>query len=87
MKHGQRTPTSTRDPLYVNNRKSKIRIHKNIRNIKKDTSEAKSKIMYESRKGPVSIWGGAVVENIVQALARCIVGEQMLEISKEYRPC
>jgi len=55
-------------------------------NIKKDTSEAKSKIMYESRKGPVSIWGGAVVENIVQALARCIVGEQMLEISKEYRP-
>jgi DNA polymerase len=42
--------------------------------------------MYESRKGPVSIWGGAVVENIIQALARCVVGEQMLEVSKEYRP-
>jgi DNA polymerase len=54
--------------------------------IKKDTSETKSKIVYESRKGPVSIWGGAVVENIIQALARCVVGEQMLEVSKEYRP-
>ena len=41
---------------------------------------------YESRKGKVSIWGGAMVENIVQALARIIVGEQMLEIKKRYRP-
>jgi DNA polymerase len=41
---------------------------------------------YESRKGKVSIWGGAMVENIVQALARIIVGEQMLQINKRYRP-
>jgi DNA polymerase len=41
---------------------------------------------YFSRKGKVSIWGGAVVENIVQALARIIVGEQMLQIRKRYRP-
>jgi DNA polymerase len=34
----------------------------------------------------VSIWGGSVVENVVQALARIIVGEQMLEVSKKYRP-
>jgi DNA polymerase len=34
----------------------------------------------------VSIWGGSVVENVVQALARIIVGEQMLEINKKYRP-
>jgi DNA polymerase I-like protein with 3'-5' exonuclease and polymerase domains len=27
-----------------------------------------------------------VVENVVQALARIIVGEQMLEINKKYRP-
>jgi DNA polymerase I-like protein with 3'-5' exonuclease and polymerase domains len=39
---------------------------------------------YDSRKGPVSIWGGAVVENVVQALARIIVGEQMLQIHKRY---
>jgi DNA polymerase len=34
----------------------------------------------------ISIWGGSVVENVVQALARIIVGEQMIEINKKYRP-
>jgi DNA polymerase I-like protein with 3'-5' exonuclease and polymerase domains len=51
-----------------------------------DVSEAKSKFVYKSRRGMISIWGGSVVENVVQALARIIVGEQMLEINKKYRP-
>jgi DNA polymerase I-like protein with 3'-5' exonuclease and polymerase domains len=55
-------------------------------NIRKDTSETKTRIVYDSRKGPVSIWGGSVVENVVQALARCVVGEQMILIAKKYRP-
>jgi DNA polymerase len=54
--------------------------------IKKDMSETKTRIIYESRKGPVSIWGGSVVENIVQALARCVIGEQILLIAGKYRP-
>jgi len=41
--------------------------------------------VYSSRKGPVNIWGGTMVENVVQALARIIVGEQMRWISKQYR--
>jgi DNA polymerase len=45
-----------------------------------------NKYAYKSRKGIVSIWGGAMVENIVQALARIIVGEQMLRIRERYRP-
>jgi hypothetical protein len=44
------------------------------------------KYIYNSRKGPVSLWGGAVVENVVQALARIIVGEQMLKLRERYRP-
>ena len=44
------------------------------------------KYIYKSRKGVTSIWGGAMVENIVQALARIIVGEQMLKIREQYRP-
>ena len=44
------------------------------------------KFIYDSRKGVVNIWGGAMVENIVQALARIIVGEQMLAINVRYRP-
>jgi DNA polymerase len=43
------------------------------------------KYVYNSRKGIVNIWGGTMVENIVQALARIIVGEQMLAINKKYR--
>jgi len=45
-----------------------------------------NKTTYNSRKGKVSIWGGAVVENVVQALARIIVGEQMLMLKEKYRP-
>lgn len=44
------------------------------------------KYIYKSRKGITNIWGGAMVENIVQALARIIVGEQMLQIRERYRP-
>jgi DNA polymerase len=51
-----------------------------------DTSESKSKFVYKSRQGLNSIWGGSVVENVIQALARIIVGQQMLEINKKYRP-
>ena len=54
--------------------------------LKKDTSESKTRMVYKSRKGPVSIWGGSVVENVVQALARCVIGYQMLLISERYRP-
>ena len=52
--------------------------------LKYDTSEAKGKYVYFSRKGPVSLWGGTLVENVVQALARIVVGQQMLQIKKRY---
>ena len=41
---------------------------------------------YKTRKGDVHIYGGKVVENLCQALARCVIGEQMLRIAKKYRP-
>jgi DNA polymerase I-like protein with 3'-5' exonuclease and polymerase domains len=53
--------------------------------LKLDTSEEKSRYVYKSRKGPVSLWGGSLVENVVQALARIVVGEQMLKVHKRYR--
>ena len=39
---------------------------------------------YKSRNGYVKIYGGKVVENICQALARNIIAEQMLAISEKY---
>jgi len=46
--------------------------------------EGNNSYQYQSRKGPVSLWGGSLVENVVQALARIVIGEQMLEVSKQY---
>lgn len=54
-------------------------------NLRREWEDGKSRIVYDSRKGPVSIWGGSVVENVVQALARIVVGEQMLKINEHYR--
>jgi DNA polymerase len=53
--------------------------------VNEETKRSSMKTKYKSRKGPVYIWGGTVVENVVQALARCIVGEQLMEISKHYK--
>ncbi len=39
---------------------------------------------YKTRRGRNYIYGGKVVENVCQAIARCIIGEQMLKISKRY---
>jgi DNA polymerase len=40
---------------------------------------------YQTRKGPTRIYGGKVIENVCQAIARCIIGDQMLRIAKKYR--
>lgn len=40
---------------------------------------------YKTRKGRTRIYGGKVVENVCQAIARCIIGEQMLRIGKKYK--
>lgn len=40
---------------------------------------------YMTRQGPNRIYGGKVVENVVQAIARIVVGLQMLKIAKRHR--
>jgi DNA polymerase len=55
-------------------------------NLRTEKVDGKTKFVYKSRRGDVTIWGGSVVENVVQALARIIVGEQMLKINEKYRP-
>ena len=41
---------------------------------------------YKTRRGRTKIYGGKCVENICQAVARCIIADQMLLISKRYAP-
>ena len=39
---------------------------------------------YRTRQGRTRIYGGKLIENVCQAVARCIIGEQMLKINKRY---
>jgi len=52
-----------------------------------DTSESNKRYLYKKRYNmEVTIWGGSVTENVVQALARIVIGEQMIQINEKYRP-
>ena len=39
---------------------------------------------YKTREGAVKIYGGKVIENVCQAIARCVMAEQMLQIATRY---
>lgn len=56
---------------------------------RQDPDSGKYEYVYDTKKGkttvPDRIYGGKVVENVCQALARIIIGEQMLMIAKKYR--
>jgi DNA polymerase len=41
--------------------------------------------VYDARRGVNKIYGGKLVENICQGIARCIIGEQMIRIAKRYK--
>lgn len=50
-----------------------------------DEKTGKDQWRYFSKGMPVYIYGGKVVENVCQAVARQVVGEQMLKIGKKYK--
>ena len=55
----------------------------NLRKVR--DKDGKTQYIYDSRKGPVKLYGGKLTENICQGLARCIIGEQLIKISRKYR--
>jgi DNA polymerase len=50
-----------------------------------DPKTGKFQLRYFSKGLPVYIYGGKVVENVCQAVARQVVAEQMLKIGKKYK--
>ena len=47
--------------------------------------QGKTQYEYKTRIGWTKIYGGKVVENVCQALARCVIAEQMIRIGKRYK--
>jgi DNA polymerase len=58
-------------------------------NLRKKKIDTKFELVYDTKKGkatiPNRIYGGKVIENVCQALARIVIGEQMLMIAKKYK--
>jgi DNA polymerase len=52
---------------------------------KGSNSDGYDEFSYKTRKGDVKLYGGKLVENVSQALARCVIAEQMAKISKKYK--
>lgn len=59
----------------------------NLRKLQKD--DGSTELVYDTKRGkaiiPNRIYGGKVTENVCQALARIVIGEQMLLIAKKYK--
>jgi len=51
----------------------------------KSEEDGRAEFTYKSRRSRTRIYGGKLVENVCQAVARCIIAEQMVHIAKYYR--
>ena len=55
----------------------------------RDQKSGRDQYVYDVKKGratlPTYIYGGKLIENVCQALARIIIGEQMLMVARKYR--
>jgi len=58
-------------------------------NMRYAMNEGKSEMVYDTKRGkaviPTRIYGGKCVENVCQALARIVIGEQMLMVARKLR--
>ena len=89
----QTAPLGRKGVLVVEGRKG-IRLPNGMYvkypNLRKQVNEkGKDEYVYDTKKGkatiPNRIYGGKVVENVCQALARIAIGEQMLQVNKKYK--
>jgi DNA polymerase len=57
---------------------------------REDEETGKREFVYDTKKGRAVIttrlYGAKLIENVCQALARIIIGEQMLKVARRYRP-
>ena len=66
-------------------------LHIKYPNLRKEVNEedGRKELVYDTKRGratiPNRIYGGKIIENVCQALARIVIGEQLLRVSKRYK--
>lgn len=77
---------SLRDGLVTSTKDQRLRLPNGLfLNYPGLSTEDGKNFSYKQRHEHIKVYGAKLVENIVQALARIIVFEQMLEVSKRYK--
>jgi DNA polymerase len=89
MSRGDPASLGRRGVLEVVPSESSIRLPSGLLmrydDLKFDQTDKGIEFHYKTRKGRTRIYGGKVIENVCQAIARCIIAEQMLKIGKRYK--
>ena len=89
MARGEPAPLGKKGVLTVIPKETAIRLPNKLLlrydELSFDQGEKGVEFSYKTRRGRTRIYGGKVIENVCQAIARCIIGEQMLKISERYR--
>jgi len=56
---------------------------------RQENEEGRTELVYDTRRGktlvPNRIYGGKVIENVCQALARIVIGDQLLKLGRRYK--
>ena len=88
MMAGQTAPLGRAGVLLVDREGIKLPngLYIKYPNLRRVMNNGKSEIVYDTKKGkaiiPTRVYGGKTVENVCQALARIVIGEQMLMIAR-----
>lgn len=81
----QTTPVGTQ-PQALSVAEGGIHLPSGLKIIYNDLQiDSENQYTYKTRMGRTKIYGGKVTENFTQAIARCVVGEQMLKIARKYK--
>ena len=89
MSRGDHAPLGRRGVLEVVPSETAIRLPSGLLmrydDLRFDQTDKGVEFHYKTRKGRTRIYGGKVIENVCQGIARCIIAEQMLRIGKRYK--
>jgi DNA polymerase I-like protein with 3'-5' exonuclease and polymerase domains len=89
MSRGEPAPLGRAGVLEVVPSETSIRLPSGLLmrydDLRFDQTDKGIEFHYKTRKGRTRIYGGKVIENVCQGIARCIIAEQMLKIGKRYK--